>query len=150
MRIRGKSGQATVELAVIIPIVLVVAIIVWQVMEYLVLCARFDRVTEDIIRVYAIESPTARSSSSLCTDLASRIEEMMDTSAHIRVRVAIDVDAANSIYDLLPTTVTYVCRLEFSPWPGTGRTIDIAGTSTGIIPMFTHTKKLVAGSFGFR
>lgn len=39
----ARSGQMVVELAVLVPVVLVVALVGVNLMEFMALCARFDR-----------------------------------------------------------------------------------------------------------
>ena len=50
MRLREERAQATVEMAVVTPVLLVLALIVYNVMIFASAVARFDRVVPDIGR----------------------------------------------------------------------------------------------------
>lgn len=49
MRLREERAQATVEMAVVTPVLLVLALIVYNVMIFASAVARFDRVVPDIV-----------------------------------------------------------------------------------------------------
>ena len=53
MRLREERAQATVEMAVVTPVLLVLALIVYNVMIFASAVARFDRVVPDIVLAHA-------------------------------------------------------------------------------------------------
>lgn len=54
MRLREERAQATVEMAVVTPVLLVLALIVYNVMIFAGAVARFDRVVPDIVLAHAV------------------------------------------------------------------------------------------------
>lgn len=54
MRLREERAQATVEMAVVTPVLLVLALIVYNVMIFASAVARFDRVVPDIVLAHAV------------------------------------------------------------------------------------------------
>ena len=46
-RLGSQSGQMTVELAVLVPVVIMVALVVVNLMEFVDACAAFDRLSLD-------------------------------------------------------------------------------------------------------
>lgn len=54
MRLREERAQATVEMAVVTPVLLVLALIVYNVMVFASAVARFDRVVPDIVLAHAV------------------------------------------------------------------------------------------------
>ena len=53
-RLREERAQATVEMAMIVPVLLVLALIVYNVMIFAGAVARFDRVVPDIVLAHAV------------------------------------------------------------------------------------------------
>ncbi len=53
-RLREERAQATVEMAVVTPVLLVLALIVYNVMIFASAVARFDRVVPDIVLAHAV------------------------------------------------------------------------------------------------
>lgn len=65
MRLREERAQATVEIAVVTPVLLVLALIVYNVMIYASAVARFDRVVPDIVLAHAV-APSGEGDESSC------------------------------------------------------------------------------------
>ena len=57
----ARSGQMVVELAVLVPVVLVVALVGVNLMEFMALCARFDRACLDAVVSHGV-SPAGEQS----------------------------------------------------------------------------------------
>ena len=51
--LRGQDGQATIELAITFPVALILAVVVLNLVNYLGVCASFDRVFAQQVRVAA-------------------------------------------------------------------------------------------------
>ena len=58
-----ERAQATVEMAVVIPVLLVLALIVYNIMLFVAATARFDRIAPDIVAAHAV-SPSGESDGS--------------------------------------------------------------------------------------
>ena len=57
----ARSGQMVVELAVLVPVVLVIALVGVNLMEFMALCARFDRACLDAVVSHGV-SPAGEQS----------------------------------------------------------------------------------------
>lgn len=75
MRLREERAQATVEIAVVTPVLLVLALIVYNVMIYASAVARFDRVVPDIVLAHAV-APSGEGD-----------ESSVDASATVRTQI---------------------------------------------------------------
>lgn len=69
----GESGQMTVELCLVFPVVIVVAVIAVNALLFFGQCAAFDRLARNAVRVVAASPSTQESA----TDLAARIQSMV-------------------------------------------------------------------------
>ncbi len=70
-----KSGQMTVELAVCLPVILAFIGILLNVMGYLNVCARFDRVAADAVRSQATSSGYGQEGSELAANRVAGVIE---------------------------------------------------------------------------
>lgn len=143
LRLRQNRGQMTVELAVCLPVILAVMGIVLNVLGYMNVCARFDRVAADAVRSQATSPGYGEEGSTLA---ASRVREVIDSSLHSSIgdgfncklevsaiHVGLgglnsssgsnDLNSANSVngsgasFSLLSGLVRYECSITYYPWP---------------------------------
>jgi hypothetical protein len=127
MVISGSKGQAAVEMAVVMPVLLAVLGISVNLMVFLGDCARFDRVAAEAIRTEAA-SPGYNEYGSVgrADKVRSRIEASFSDSEHLSFSVAAsesglgvnDADGGNSDigFSLLPHHETFVCVMNYRPW----------------------------------
>jgi hypothetical protein len=127
--IKKKSGQMTVELAVCVPVVLAVVGVMLNVMGYLNVCARFDRVAAESVRIEAT-SPGFASYSAMARAerIRSLIQESFDAEQNsFNVEVMVTVSSGSTgealapgrglSFSLLPQTETFTCSIIYRPWP---------------------------------
>lgn len=124
-------GQMTVELAICIPVILAVAGIMLNVLGYLNVCARFDRVAADAIRSQASSPGYGEEGSTLA---ASRTRDVIEAALYsgggtwFNCDVAVTTTSAgvggNSNSDgegisfsLLQRLERYECSVTYQPWP---------------------------------
>ncbi|MDR0500961.1 MAG: hypothetical protein LBG97_06960 [Coriobacteriales bacterium] len=120
--ISGNEGQMAVELAVCIPVIIMVAMLMINVLSYLDACARFDRIAPDAVRIQATSSGYGGYGR---LEKASRVQEVIAKSFADADNVCISVYATqtngtndndnNSVLSLLPELESYTCRLQFEP-----------------------------------
>ena len=97
-----ERAQATVEMAVVVPVLLVLALIVYNIMLFVAATARFDRIAPDIVAAHAV-SPSGESDGS--TDdsvgvIESQIEGAM-AGYDVEIEVTCTEGGASSGDDLL-------------------------------------------------
>lgn len=134
-----ERAQATVEMAVVVPVLLVLALIVYNIMLFVAATARFDRIAPDIVAAHAV-SPSGESDGS--TDdsvgvIESQIEGAM-AGYDVEIEVTCTEGGASSGDDLLTLIGglrTYRCSLRMRPWPSS---LSIAGVDLGAPVALAH------------
>lgn len=135
-RIRNRSGQMTVEVAVAMPILIIVAVIAVNVMTFFSECAVFDRVVHDAVRIHAA-APAYRQSVDRGCALVERTVRSQIDGANVRVRVSHGVTGAD--FD------EFTATLEFYPTLfGRGLRSEVFGVS---LPHLTHETRYVVDSY---
>jgi len=128
--LKNNQGQMTVELAVCIPVLLMLAAIAYNVLGYLEVCARFDRAAAEAVRIEAASPGYGAYGSQV---RAERVRSLISQSFAQRDNVQIDVSVAPAGGDsgssgaaavfAFPTRLeTYTCTLHYQP-PGFGRKV---------------------------
>lgn len=142
-RLLGESrAQATVEMAVVTPVLIVLALIVYNVMLFSSAVARFDRVAPDIVLAQAVSpvgSEGADAGSVAAGEVASQLEDAM---AGYDVEIEVSCESASggdgtSLLSMVGSLHTYRCVMRMRPWP-TG--VSIAGVSLGAPAFLTHER----------
>lgn len=137
--VREERAQATVEMAVVVPVLLVLALIVYNIMLFVAATARFDRIAPDIVAAHAV-SPSGESDGS--TDdsvgvIESQIEGAM-AGYDVEIEVTCTEGGASSGDDLLTLIGglrTYRCSMRMRPWPSS---LSIAGVDLGAPVALAH------------
>lgn len=138
-----ERAQATVEMAVVVPVLLVLALIVYNIMLFVAATARFDRIAPDIVAAHAV-SPSGESDGS--TDdsvgvIESQIEGAM-AGYDVEIEVTCTEGGASSGDDLLTLIGglrTYRCSMRMRPWPSS---LSIAGVDLGAPVALAHHRDL--------
>lgn len=136
---REERAQATVEMAVVVPVLLVLALIAYNIMLFVAATARFDRIAPDIVAAHAV-SPSGESNGS--TDdsvgvIESQIEGAM-AGYDVEIEVTCTEGGASSGDDLLTLIGglrTYRCSMRMRPWPSS---LSIAGVDLGAPVALAH------------
>lgn len=141
MRLREERAQATVEMAVVTPVLLVLALVVYNVMIFASAVARFDRVVPDIVLAHAVasegegdESP-ADASATVQTQILNAME-----GYDLQIEVSSEQGAKASdggLLSLSGTFRTYTCTMHYEPWP---TSLSIAGVPLGAPTTLSHER----------
>ena len=132
MRLREERAQATVEMAVVTPVLLVLALIVYNVMIFASAVARFDRVVPDIVLAHAVapggegDESSADASATVQTQILNAME-----GYDLQIEVSSEQGAEASdggLLSLSGTFRTYTCTMHYEPWP---TSLSIAGVPLG-------------------
>ena len=116
MRLREERAQATVEMAVVTPVLLVLALIVYNVMIFASAVARFDRVVPDIVLAHAVasEGEGDESSADASATVQTQILNAME-GYDLQIEVSCEQGAEASMVACSP----YPVRLGPTPAPCT-------------------------------
>lgn len=143
---RTRSGQMTVELAVLVPVVLVVALVGVNLMEFVALCARFDRASLDAVTSHGV-SPAGCQSQVGATEEVREALELAMGSAPCELLVSAErVDGAGggTSFAISPFLTRYTCTMAFAPWP---RELRLPGISLTAPALLSHSRELVVDGF---
>lgn len=136
-----EQAQATVEMAVVAPVLLVLALITYNLMVFLAASARFDRVAPDVVIAHAV-SPSGETGDfegGTVDVVQSKLEAAME-GYDLEVEVSReggDEGASTAVLSLVGSTVTYRCSFRMKPWP---QGLSIAGVSMGAPVELTHAR----------
>jgi len=121
----------TVELAVCIPVILAFVGVSLNVLGYLNVCARFDRIAADAVRSQATSPGYGQEGSALS---ASRVRDVIDSSFQSSTGSGFDCDIAVTVtavgfggahagsgdginFSMLSRLERYDCTITYHPWP---------------------------------
>lgn len=142
---RGERGQMVVELAVVAPVMIAVALVVVNLMQFIGMSAAFDRVAPDAVMALAVAPQgSGGTDQDAVRAVAGAIEEALGGSERISVEVstqtawqAAQEKGDGALLSFAPHLTRYVCTLRLSPWPGT---IAIAGIDVQAPFNLEHTR----------
>ena len=139
--LREERAQATVEMAMITPVLLVLALIVYNVMIFAGAVARFDRVVPDIVLAHAV-SPGGEGDDSVVDASATVQAQIQDAMEGYELQVEVSSEQGTATSDsgllsLSGTFRTYTCTMHYEPWPSS---LSIAGVSLGAPAVLTHER----------
>lgn len=134
-----ERAQETVEMAFVVPVLLVLALIVYNIMLFVAATARFDRIAPDIVAAHAV-SPSGEGDGS-ADDGVSVIESQIEGAMagyDVEIEVTCTEGGASSGDDLLTLIGglrTYRCSMRMRPWPSS---LSIAGVDLGAPVALAH------------
>ena len=144
VNLRETRAQATVELAVVAPVMIIAGLIVYNLMVFAAATARFDRVAPDLVIAHGVsvaggaQSGTSRAVSTIRDELE---HAMGSYPLEIEVRVQEEDKATTtSILSLIGELRTYACTMRYRPWPSQ---LMLAGVSLGAPLELVHTREVV-------
>lgn len=132
----NDSGQMTVELAVVFPILIIIAVIAVNVLLFFSECAMFDNVFRDAVRVHAASPAYGQDIEQGRALVASALSEGFD-QPYESIRVA--VEGANGGH------VRFSATLEFFPTLfGLGLKTSVLGVA---LPPLSHSTDFVVDCY---
>ncbi|MBM6783939.1 hypothetical protein H6A08_06145 [Enorma massiliensis] len=126
-------------MAVVVPVLLVLALIVYNIMLFVAATARFDRIAPDIVAAHAV-SPSGEGDGP-ADDGVSVIESQIEGAMagyDVEIEVTCTEGGASSGDDLLTLIGglrTYRCSMRMRPWPSS---LSIAGVDLGAPVALAH------------
>lgn len=140
-RVRDGQAQATVEMAVVTPVLLVVALVAYNLMVFLAASARFDRIAPDVVVAHAV-APSGGVDDAAVSVIQEQLEQAMigyDLDIEVTCE-GVDEAGGPAPLTLVGATRTYTCSFHMNPWPGG---ISIAGVDLGAPLELTHSRAVV-------
>ena len=137
----------TVELAVITPVVIVVALVVLNLMGFVEACAAFDQVALDAVVAHGVAPSGEQSEGRAASEVRSAIEELLGREGRCEVEVraeAVGMGATSSGLVMSPLLTRYVCTLTYRPWP---RLLRMPGVTYEAPLALRHECELVVDRF---
>lgn len=143
--ILSDEGQMAVELAVLIPVVLVVALTVYNLGRFVQLCAAFDQVSLDAIVSQGVSPPGEQTTLSATESIRSVVEDALPgDDFEIRVSASGGAEGGGTTFSLSALQTRYTCTLEYRPWP---HSFVIAGVPFEAPVKLHHERSLVVDRF---
>lgn len=142
MRARASRGQMTVELAVVMPVVIVMVAAVVTILRYVACCATFDHVALDAVVAYGTSPSGSTLSDNACAEVRQAIQDALASDA-----CEVQVSATKAAQDgqpghltINPLLVTYTCTLVYHPLFSS---VSVAGATFASPVALTHERTLV-------
>lgn len=152
-RFRCRSGQMTVELAVLIPVMIVVALIVYNLARYTEACAVFDRACLDSVIAQGVAPSGDQNEVVAVQEVQAGLERALAASFP-GGSCSVDV-TAESLGDaratpgqigfpVSPLLTRFTCTLRYRPWPGS---FSMAGVAMGAPGELSHQRSFVVDRY---
>ena len=146
-RARWGRGQATVELAALMPAVIVVALVVYNLARFVALCATFDRVSYDAIVAQGVAPAGIQTRIVAAGEVQGCIESALDAPTACSVEVSAEqVTHDGSVRQLFvsPLLTRFRCTLVYRPWPSSFVIVGVAYDSPLAL---RHERELVVDRY---
>ena len=133
---RESRGQMTIELAVAMPVLIIVAVIAVNTITFFADCAVFDRVAHDAVRVYAASPAYGQGADQSCALVEQDILAALDAD---NIDVAVSHGSVGFDFD------QYTATLVFHPTLfGLGLRSEVFGVA---LPALSHDTAYVVDSY---
>lgn len=137
--LNGEEGQMVVEMAVVTPVMIAMAIVVLNLMWFIEASARFDRVAPDAVLAMAVSPEGGIDGSGGNWAVCQAIEVSVESYS------AWELAEPDGIgFSFAPHLTRYVCTLTYHPWPSG---FSVAGFDASIPVELTHQSMLVVDRY---
>lgn len=146
-RLGGRSGQMVVELAVMVPVVLVVALVVLNLMGFLEACAAFDQVALDVVIAHGVAPAGEQSQVASVEEVRAALEEGLGREGTCEVEVSaegVSEGGGSATFAISPLLTRYTCTLYYHPWP---RLLRMPGITLEAPVSLRHERQLVVDRY---
>lgn len=135
-KLRERKGQMTVELCVIFPVAIIIAVIATNALSFFGYCAEFDRVGRNAVRTYAASPAYDQNSGQSSALVSAALDECFDAS---NLDCSVEVSSDHRGYD------SYTMTLSFRPTLfGLGLKSEVFGVP---LPSLSHTSCLTVDPY---
>ena len=147
VRLAGSSGQMCVEAAIILPVVLVCALIVYNLMCFIDACAAFDRISLNAVVTQGVAPSGEQSIAASVRAVEEAITSSLGREGTCEIEVTaqkLDEPASSSAFVISPFLTRFTCTLRFKPWP---RLMRMPGVTLEAPLYLMHERSLVVDRF---
>ena len=135
-KLHRESGQATIELAIAMPVLIIVAVIAVNAMTFFSQCAVFDRVAAEAVRVHATSPPYGQTVDQAASLVKQEVKSQLDAE---NLEVEVSHGVIGTDFDEFTATLRFYPTLF-----GMGLRSQVLGVS---LPCLTHEAKYVVDSY---
>lgn len=141
-----NQGQMTVELAVMVPVALVVALIVLNLVGYVEACAAFDQAALEAIVAHGVAPPGEQSEAAAVEEVEAALADLLGREDRCEVEVRAEAASSSGGSGLVvsPLMTRYTCTLRYKPWP---RLVRLPGVTYEAPLELTHERELVVDRY---
>ena len=134
--LKHERGQMTVEMAVVFPVLIIVAVIAVNALVFVSECAAFDRVFGEAVRVHAASRAYGQSEATAVGEVRAALERAFSED-----NIAIDVTVENAGSGCR----RFIATLQYAPTLfGLGLRESVLGVS---LPRVSHSASFVIDSY---
>ncbi len=133
--LRERRAQVTLEMAIVTPLLIVLALIVYNLMAFSAAVARFDRVAPDIVVAHGI-APEGDGFTEASEIVAQKLQDAM---AGYDVAGEQEASGFGTVFSLITSPKTYRCTMRYAPWP---QPFSIAGVQFGPPAYLEHERSV--------
>ncbi len=135
-KMKDRSGQMMVELCIVLPVIIVVAVIAVNALMFFGDCAQFDRISRNAVCTFASSPDSGQDAGEVASAIQAQLESACNAD-NLSSSVEVFEDANG--YDVFTAT------LEFSPTLfGLGLRCDILGIP---LPKLTHSSRMTVSPY---
>ncbi len=140
------GGQMTVELAVCVPVVLVVALILINLLGFVEACAAFDQASLDAVVAHGVAPAGEATAVAAVAEVEEAIEQALGREERCEVEVKVESasEGSDTTFAISPLLTRYVCTLVYHPWP---RTLRLPGITYEAPVSLEHERSLVVDRY---
>lgn len=142
-----REGQMTVELAVLTPVVIVIALVALNLMGFVEACAAFDQASLDAVLAHGVAPSGEQSPEHAAEEVRSTLEEALGRAGRCEVEVrteAVGERMDGLSFGMSPLLTRYVCTLTYRPWP---RSLRLPGITLEAPLALRHERELVVDRY---
>lgn len=144
----GEEGQMVVEMAVLTPVMLVVAVVVLNLMWFLEAAARFDRVVPDTVMAVAVSPAGEEGGGAHEHEVTVALTEAMDglrgVTVTVQAQIVWDDLSDGAGFTMAPHLTRYVCTMAYTPWPSG---FSVAGFDAAVPVELKHVRSFVVDRY---
>lgn len=145
---RDRSGQMTVELAATVPVMLVMAFTIANLMGFVEACAAFDRIAPAVVASYGVSASGEYTADAQAGRIRDEIVRELARGRTCEVEVSPEqrgrFTAPGATFSIGPSFTRYVCTLRYRPWP---HSFVIAGVAFDMPAFLRHESSLVVDRY---
>ncbi len=143
----GESGQMSVELAVLMPVVIVVALTVYNLARFTTVCAAFDRVSLEAVTSVGVSPSGTQSDVTAVSEVREALQLSLGQTRNCTVEVEAErVGGAGqaTTLSLAAHLTRFRCTLVYKPWPSS---FVLAGVPFEAPLALRHERELVVDRY---